>query len=382
MTTEMGMMGMMGMSGAMGMMGMSGAMGMMGMSGHPALYGELAPALMLSRDGLVGVVDRPVAALALEGASDAAMAAWSADVRAMIIEADLMQRVACFGFSAAADGTAETSAALHAITAAAPGHRGRSVEYQSAPLVEFIRPTPDDFVAQADIVLNYADLRADRIAEIVAQVDLPLVFFAGAAPLDEERTKYTLQLVALVRSLAARIGLQIKHAIAAVRPNHYSAQIHPVIPTPGHGALPSGHATQAFAIALVLAEVMGARDKLRAMLLQQAARIAVNRTVAGVHFPADSIAGLVLGRALAGLVAGHATDDEARLTPMTFDGRGIGALDFRWSDYVQADGSSAGGAGNGVVHATEGLDPVVLDGPASATLAWLWQRARREWADA
>ena len=68
----------------------------------------------------------------------------------------------------------------------------------------------------------------------------------------------------------------------------------------------------------------------------QAARIAVNRTVAGVHFPVDSAAGAVLGGALGSYFvqrcAGVATYDA-----WSFNGSAYpGDKDFDWTDYFEA----------------------------------------------
>ena len=49
-------------------------------------------------------------------------------------------------------------------------------------------------------------------------------------------------------------------------------------------------------------------DSMREQLYRQAARIATNRVIAGVHFPADSIAGRLLGHSIAEYII-------ARLTP-------------------------------------------------------------------
>ena len=82
--------------------------------------------------------------------------------------------------------------------------------------------------------------------------------------------------------------------------------------TPGHGSFPSGHATQVYAVAHVLRVLLGldeatatsrpmnlaASQAVQAQLARQAARIATNRVVAGLHFPADSMAGRMLGTAL------------------------------------------------------------------------------------
>lgn len=69
-----------------------------------------------------------------------------------------------------------------------------------------------------------------------------------------------------------------------------------MIQIPDHSTYPSGHAMEAFAIATVLhclSTGNGPRHgvKEQALPFRLAHRIAVNRTVAGVHFPVDSLAG-------------------------------------------------------------------------------------------
>src|SRR4030095_6798907 len=91
---------------------------------------------------------------------------------------------------------------------------------------------------------------------------------------------------------------------AVLRPHELSPQVQPMIPTPNHGSWPSGHATEAHAVARVLFElvargaVAAADNQLRELLMRQAARIAINRTVAGMHYPVDSMAGQALGLAV------------------------------------------------------------------------------------
>ena len=46
--------------------------------------------------------------------------------------------------------------------------------------------------------------------------------------------------------------MQIKHALAVRRPIEFSPQVQPTIVTPAHGSLPSGHATEAYTMAVVL----------------------------------------------------------------------------------------------------------------------------------
>ena len=114
------------------------------------------------------------------------------------------------------------------------------------------------------------------------------------------------------------------------RPHEYSPQIQPILQTPVHGSLPSGHSTEAYAVARVLNELVLAAlttssqaPQLREQFTRQAARIAINRTIAGLHYPIDSIAGQLLGLTMASYLVQRANADLGSTLPVKawkFDG--------------------------------------------------------------
>jgi len=76
------------------------------------------------------------------------------------------------------------------------------------------------------------------------------------------------------------------------RPPLLDPRIHACAPLPASGSYPSGHSTQAFLWAGLLAEVF---PQHRAALRERAELVAWSRIVAGVHYPSDIAAGRVLG---------------------------------------------------------------------------------------
>src|SRR3546814_3384262 len=127
-------------------------------------------------------------------------------------------------------------------------------------------------------------------AEIDAQLTTPVAFLGAIVHLHPARTARTLELLALAQRLANLVEMRLKHALACRRAIEYSPQVQPMLQTPAHGTLPSGHATEAFTMARVLWAVISAnpgshyRDPAWGeQLMRLAARIAINRTVAGLH---------------------------------------------------------------------------------------------------
>ena len=156
---------------------------------------------------------------------------------------------------------------------------------------------------------RYADLRGDRATEIMTQMGGAVAYLGSIAYLSPSRTPYTLELLAAAIRLANYVEQRFKHALACRRPIEYSPQVQPIILTPGHGSFPSGHATETFISALVLLRLLQAspvppynvpadQQRYASELMQLASRVAINRTVAGVHFPVDSSAGELLGLTL------------------------------------------------------------------------------------
>src|SRR5262245_38579183 len=171
-----------------------------------------------------------------------------------------------------------------------------------------------------------------------------------------------------------------------------------MIATPAHGSLPSGHATEAFITSLVLYRLLASAPPpppppppplphphpvystpaACEQLLRLASRVAINRTVAGVHFPVDSIAGCMLGLTLGEYFVARCTG-ALNYTPWTFDGTVFTATDdFNWRALFDT---------NVPAPVQASTVPYVTAGPAenftaalhSPLLAYLWNSARREW---
>jgi len=207
-----------------------------------------------------------------------------------------------------------------------------------------------------------------------------------------------------VLRLVQRVEQLVKHHCRAPRPIDLSDAVYPVIQTPDHSSYPSGHATESFALATVLHLLMSAQPRaggLRAQVApgfrgldfvapaggaaeaigkemtdqiagfpgfplpyRVAARIAINRTVAGVHFPVDSFAGAYLGCLLAQAL--HGLAQGRRLVPQHLDAPSMDAADdFTLRALSQALDGVAGAGG-------EELAP-------PACFARLWGLAQAEW---
>jgi membrane-associated phospholipid phosphatase len=262
------------------------------------------------------------------------------------------------------------------------------------PLVRMQAPSVAVLQDQLDRVNGYADLRGDRAREILAQVTPQYAFWGSVVPIYPVRHGKTLELIGLVLRLAKYAEMSFKNAFAVLRPHELSPQVQPMIQTPAHGSFPSGHSTECFAVARYCELVTETsplppnapqRQQLRAMLLRQAARIAINRTVAGVHYPIDSMAGELLGLGVADYIlarfgAAVATGQvdawqlDASLTATVPNGTGFTGnelLDF-----------AAGARKPPTTYASPvnlGAGAVTCPVAASPNLNWLWNAARAEW---
>ena len=90
--------------------------------------------------------------------------------------------------------------------------------------------------------------------------------------------------------------MHFKHKFDRVRPRALEPQeVKPCIEPPGHPAYPSGHATQAYTFAFLLARKHPERAE---HFMKIAHDIATNREWAGVHYASDTVAGKKLAKQL------------------------------------------------------------------------------------
>jgi hypothetical protein len=344
----------------------------------------LSGAMLTARDGIVGSWTQPGRPPGVRGPEDDdhsdQMSQWEPWVRRQVIGFDLLTSLKFCSKGKKSDACGTLSA-------------------DAGEIVTIFRPTPED-VRQHQLpqVFGYADLRRDRASEIQSQITEFFPFFTSVY-LNYERSQFTLELLDALRFVVVSTQMRVKHALAMPRPVDFSAQIMPMIQTPGHSSFPAGHAVESFMFATVLAELAAEREKqlygsigpLRDQLMRVAARISVNRVVAGVHFPVDLAAGMVLGSQLGRYFVALTmkqekskkgkSEKEVPFHPWEFNANYYGAEDFHWRDMLVAMDS-----GQALFLPGHENHPFLKRGnqfgvlPDSASpLRWLWQKAAAEW---
>ena len=177
-----------------------------------------------------------------------------------------------------------------------------------------------DMPEQLDAVLRAAVEREDRLPEILSQANDFWPFFESVTGVQLAQAPAFGELLRATHEWVLSLLMLLKHNVAAHRPVQRSTLVMPLIATPGHGSLPSGHATvAAFTAELLRLLMYRSGPDARAQALDRLARrIAFNRVVAGVHFPVDSQAGYALGQQLArtlSALAGNGADSPRALRP-------------------------------------------------------------------
>jgi membrane-associated phospholipid phosphatase len=339
----------------------------------------MVDALILGREGTVTLPESPTPpqylyyapALPTPLDSPPQMERWEPWVRAYTAVGEMLQGIS-FNAPATTSGTSDRFQVLSSLTGTA------------SLIAELGRPQKSTFEAQIPLVLSWAELRNERATEIVAQIDPQYAFWSSIVYMHPDRTKRTFELVNILLQFCVYVEMRFKHALACWRAVEYNAQVQPMITTPGHGSFPSGHSTQAHAVAHLLTKLLmldapntAGNPKYPTVIDQlrrQAARIATNRVVAGVHFPVDSMAGRMLGVALGEYFVGRCTQTPAQtLMNRTFNAAMIdnnASTDFNPFSADQQLGANkfySESAGASIVY--------------SPLMGHLWDKARAEWSD-
>ncbi len=252
--------------------------------------------------------------------------------------------------------------------------RARSIMigFEGQEFFRLRRPSITTFQEQLKIVRSYADQRVDRTAEILTQLGFPTPYFMMILGLQTAPNRHTLELITVTQVLSAHVCMIAKHHMACRRPDRLGASVMPIIPTPAHGSFPSAHATEAFAVAEVLNFMIGKQKpahypdpgKRQRLISKLAERIAVHRTVAGLHFPIDSWAGAILGRAVGQLILAR-SGASGGADAYRYEARGN--LDFFLAEFSKGANRPFG------VHRTGSCEARRSD-----LFEWLWMKASKE----
>ena len=115
----------------------------------------------------------------------------------------------------------------------------------------------------------------------------------------------------------------------------------------------------------------------RVQLMRQAARVAINRTVAGLHYPVDSAAGQLLGLTLADYFLRRA-DAGTAVKGRRFNGvKYVAEDDFNPEAFYDSEnGAFASPNAATTLYFDEAYSPTISPSPI---LNWLWLKAQSEW---
>jgi hypothetical protein len=145
-----------------------------------------------------------------------------------------------------------------------------------------------------------------------------------------------------------------------------------MIPTPGHASWPCGHATEAYLTCALLQALLPRGAKYREQLERLAARISVNRTIAGLHYQIDNAVGRLLGTALADYMVARCKTG-AKINERGFDGRKFQDANGNVIDFdprVSMEDNQSG---------YYELLPATGTVAASPLLQFMWKKAADEW---
>lgn len=187
-----------------------------------------------------------------------------------------------------------------AALAAEPGRYLRAEDIDVAALIP-VAPADDSLTTAADLEVVYQlqqrrtpdqlELATIYVADSVFKFDTVLGSWFTATDLP-----FTGEFFRQIHADRFAISSRGKEIWRRPRPPLLDPRIHAAIELPASGSYPSGHATQAFLCAGLLAEIF---PEHREALRRRAELVAWSRVVGGVHYPSDIVAGRMLGDRLA-----------------------------------------------------------------------------------
>ncbi len=157
-------------------------------------------------------------------------------------------------------------------------------------------------------LVQLVEYRQEVMAEALAQSTDMVGYWAGLLMFSRFSHPWTFRLARIAIVVGEFVAMTLKRQIQRPRPSQLSPALMPPVPVPGHASYPSGHATQAYLLSALMAQVMPAAATAALgpnplapatipavapanVLDRLAERVARNREVLGLHYRSDSVAG-------------------------------------------------------------------------------------------
>ena len=99
-------------------------------------------------------------------------------------------------------------------------------------MARIISPDQGVFEKQLAKVLVWAELREERAAEILTQIDNQYCFWGAIVSVHADRLRRTKELIDAAVQMSVLVEMRFKHELACWRPADYSFQVQPMITTP------------------------------------------------------------------------------------------------------------------------------------------------------
>jgi hypothetical protein len=131
--------------------------------------------------------------------------------------------------------------------------------------------------------------RPGRLEEIYAQASDFQAYLVAQLGISRRSHPQTYLLLKIAARVAEFTMVPLKARYNRVRPSQLYPRLFPPIDVPNHAAYPSGHAMSARMMAFAMVDVVPEMEDAPEHL---SLRIAVNREVAGLHYPSDTAAGI------------------------------------------------------------------------------------------
>jgi hypothetical protein len=168
----------------------------------------------------------------------------------------------------------------------------------SIPEVDYPENTSNETLNEIDELLEFQKNRPNNFDKTILD-ELVLTNIIKKFTTNEYEVS---KIYYFIKNIVGPIVLKIKVKYDRVRPSYLDDRIKPVVENPNHPSYPSGHASESYTIANIMADKYPNR---KTEFLELARTFSVNREIGGFHYKSDTEYGRIIGTKIASFYKGN-----------------------------------------------------------------------------